>query len=726
MVGMERTVSGLILAFVLLQFPVALAQIEADGPAPSTRIIDPADDARQIGPNSDQPDNGEHPQADILEVWIGNETLETVEFGIRLKELQGPGGDPAPLPLGLVDLSVAPGFTIYWSLGLSNFSIQAGGEITNCGGSDYSLRRQYPRGSSTNCGGFEPEVDAEGRSLRFTIPRERLVNETDVPFGPGADITNFYATASVPISPGPAGTTARDRAPDEAFGPLYHSTLAGEEGSGAFTLTALQPVRVSNGESTTLVYPVDIANLEDTPRVVHMTVKNDMPDWQIRVPARLQIAAKETITFPVILSMGFSHDHGGLTTFDVRAQDTTDPTVWAKVRLGVYWLDTPQPAGHHDTLWLHSGGSHGYGFGFGGQCSTMGLWFNPREIEPDGAATEGDAAGCDFTPGDPAALGSYGEGQTFTWMAPLDPPLAIGLDFDLERTGHFTVGVKSKIATTSATLRMQLLYCDTDLEPEPSDPYLIFARCTGKWVLLADASDTRALSANGQADFDLEFTPTAEADFLPFTRESNLMLYVTLQSEQFMTPPGQSNQQIGPLLVVKGSKITLPLIEYHDPIDQAFQNVGALELDARDNFEKPINPGRRSLFTFDLANRGTVPQTVELQIEGHNREWARIVGPTTVELVPGAKSNFTILSEAPVTASVGERAELFIVAQSQTDPNVVAIARLRSTVVDPQSQDVPDEDPAKFERDAEGAPGLGLVAILAVTLVAWSMRRRTH
>lgn len=713
------------LAFILLPLPSVSGQEGATEEMPSVRIPDPADDAREIGPTTNQSDDGRHPQADILEVWVGNETLETVDFGIRFKQLPNLDATTTVPLAGLAGITLSPGFTIRWSLGLANFSIQAGGEMTNCGGSSFALHRQYPRGTSVSCGFFEPKVDEATASMTFTLPRERLLNHTDAPFGPGADMTRIYATASEVVTPGPAGTTVRDRAPDEGFGPAYHSTLAGEAGSGTFSMTATEPVRVSNGESTTLVYPVDITNLGDTTRIVHLATKTNMSEWQIRTPSRLQLEPKATITFPVILSMGFSHDHGGLTTFEVRAEDAADPKEWAKVRLGVFWLDTPQPAGHHDKLWLHSGGGSGYGFGVVGRCQTLGLWFNPLETELEGRASEADAAGCDFTLGQTDTATNYAEGQMFEWHINLEPPLAIGLDFDLTRIGTFTTAVKSKTASSAATLRMELLYCNTALQPAPEDRDVTFERCSGKWLVLADASQTRAMGANAQVAFDLQFSPTPEADFLPFVRDSNLLLLVSLHSVEPLTPPGQSTQEIGPLLVVKGSELALPLVEYHDPIDQAFQNIGTLELSARDAFEKPINPGRRSLFTFDLTNRGNIAQEIDLQIEGHNREWARVIGPERFGLAPGEKTNFTILSEAPGDAQTGERAELFVVAQSETDPNVVAIARLRSTLVDPAVQDVPDEDPSRVAADAGTTPGLvGAFPLAAALVGAWVYGRR--
>ena len=720
-----RGLTTVIMAFAIVQFPVAIAAEETADAAPRARILDPAGDPVQVSPTGSQNDNGEHPQADILEAWIGNETLEAVEFGIRFKQVQDPNSTANLVPLSsLASLSTTPGYTIYWTLGLVNFTIQGGGEITNCGGSSTSFRRVHPRGSSTSCGAFDPGIDEAGQSLTFIIPRERLLNETDAPFGPGTDITNFYATASEPITPGPAGTIVRDRAPDEGYGPSYHSALAGEESGGGLTMTATQPIRVSNGESTTLVYSVDITNHEDTTRIVHLSVKNDMPDWQIRVPARLQIAGKETIRFPVILSMGFSHDHGGLTTFDVRAEDAADSASFAKVRLGVFWLDTPQPAGHHDTMWLHSGGGGSYSSGGLTNCQTANAWFNPLEKELEGRATEVDVAGCDFTLSSAFTGGTpYSQGQAFEWRVPLDPVLAIGLDFDPERTGKMSFGLKTKVGAPSADMKMELLFCDT--EQESDGRRISFESCTGKWVVLASASETRTLPNNGLTQFELEFTPTPEADFLPYTRDSNLLLFLTLTSEQPLTPPGQTRPEYAPLLVVQGSTLVLPLIEYHDPIDQAFQNVGTIELEAQDAFEKPINPGRRSLFRFDLTNRGTLPQEVELQIEGHNREWARILGPATLRLEPTATTNFTIVSQAPVDANPGERAELFVVTQSHTDPNVVAIARLRSTLVDPAIQDVPDEDPSTLEQTVEGVPGVGIVAAGLVMLIAWSRRRRT-
>lgn len=99
------------------------------------------------------------------------------------------------------------------------------------------------------------------------------------------------------------------------------------------------------------------------------------------------------------------------------------------------------------------------------------------------------------------------------------------------------------------------------------------------------------------------------------------------------------------------------------------------------------------MFTFELANRGAVDQRVNLALEGHNRDWARVAG-TDAPSIPSKESrNVTLVVDAPDDAGPGERAELFLVAENVDDPNVVPSAVYARPSSTPRSKTSPTNRP---------------------------------
>jgi hypothetical protein len=712
---MQRAASFSLLAIFLLSgVPLATAQNEATGAA-ALHGVDAANDVTVTGPAS-AADDDQYRHLDILEFWIDNETLETVDFGLRLTQLEPDATDP----LGLGSREVGVRFEI-------GTRVYLVGVVPNCGTAGaYGMRSNYDNGYSTYCGGFEERIDAATNTFVMTVRREILVNETQYPFGPGVPLRNVYAAAvatNVPLSAQQATTTAQDRAPNEGFLGDFTSGLGNLTGAGGLTLFAAEPIRTSNGESTTLVFPLALNNTNTFDVTALLTVENAIDSWDVRVPSRIIVPAQGVVLFPVILSMEFDHRHGELAMFKIRAEDAKDAARWAGARLGVFWLDTPQPAGHHDKLWFHSGGgwsSQGFGFGLPYDCATVGLWMNPLEVEPEGGESGEEVPGCVFDDG-----ATYPNGQVIRWGVPLEPELQIGLDFDMSRSGRFQVDIRSRAGVpASAALTAELLYCD----PTGKDNReTVMADCPGAWITLSNATSApQTFGAESKRSFELELVPTPEADFLPYKKEAQLWMLLELQSDRPLTPPNRGDQDVSPMLDPKSALLTLPLVEYHDPVDQAFAAVGALELASLSPFEKPANPGQTVTFEFRVQNRGAQAQTLLLTAEGHNEEWVRFPKGSEIRVPSGATANVTLLVDVPFEASEGERAELFLIAESKSDPNVVSLARLRTVVVDPATQKIEQDGDASGD-DRESTPSTAWwVSAITAFSVPLAFRRRNN
>ena len=704
---LRRATVLLAVLFFVPSTVTAQATTAPEGPR-ETRLLDPAGDVRIIGPATNQSDpEGRYAYIDVVEAWISNETYKDLELGVRFKKLDASQFGPNA------------GFTLRFLVGQASYWVGRGPDVFACVGG-YGIQLNRPGGGySTSCG-LQPQADPATNTLRFKVSRDALKNETEYPFGPGVTLRNLHVESVANVAGvnqlGPTtsayNTNARDRGPDAGFAPSYDSILGNISSQGGLRLFAKDPIRISNGESTTLVYPVDAINELNQPTTLHLSVASNHSAWNIRVPARLQLPALTTVRFPVILSMGFEHRHGELATFRVRAEDAGDPTRWSSIGLGVFWLDTPQPAGHHDKAWLHTGYSSTTQTPTG-SCATLGTWFNP--LTPDPQASEAPAAGCTWD-----APTAYASGQTFEWGIGLRPELAIGLDFDVTRKGTFRVDIQGSAGASTTTLELELLYCD----PSKTAGRAPGSTCPGEWIKIgAGKSAAKSLGASSKATYEVEFPIEPAADYLPYQRKNDLKFNLRLLLDRAQCPPNRAAADCAPLLLPKSSEIILPLVEYHDPIDQAFENVGALELTPLSPFEKPVNPGRSAVFDFALVNSGAHPQRVRLTIEGHNRDWARVAGADTPSVPSKESRNVSIVVDVPEDAGPGERAELFVVAENVDDPNVVAISRLRATVVDPEVQDVPNEEATGG--DDGDIPSVPLVWLLAA-LFGLAVRRRAR
>ncbi|MBI2079041.1 MAG: hypothetical protein HYT80_11870, partial [Euryarchaeota archaeon] len=174
----------------------------------------------------------------------------------------------------------------------------------------------------------------------------------------------------------------------------------------------------------------------------------------------------------------------------------------------------------------------------------------------------------------------------------------------------------------------------------------------------------------------------------------------------------------------KGSLITLPLREYHDPIDQGFLSVGTIRLTALGDHDKAVNPGKGAVFRFDLTNSGLDDQVLRLSAEGINAGWASIHEGENMRVPADSNRQVSVIVRAPDDANEGERAELFLVAESLDNPSIVALGRVRARVVSAETTQIPDEA-ATLSPDAStnGTPGPSLAIVLGTLAAAISLRR---
>jgi hypothetical protein len=725
---------------------VATAQTAAPGPATQVEVEDKENDVMLnagtragVPPQtaSGTPINTDH--LDITGVFFGAETEKEFQIHLRLKALDA---TQTPFPVGFAMRAVTFAYgDVDWQVRVGACQGgQAQAEVAGCLGFRDGGARDF-RSHIT----VAAEKDTSSKAFVFTIPKDQIFNQDRVPGRFGAEISNISARTyqwygGLFFFPGgqgdpTGGVQAVDVAPDSGVVDEVFTFAQGSGSHGHLALSSNEPIRVSNGEATTIVYKVDLFNDADKPVNVELSVDGVRKDWSARVPALIKLEAQSSLTFPVILALPFTHEHGMTASFTVKARDVADTNSYSAVDLGVFWTDVPQPSAHHNgQLWFHSAPVDSDNAFFSAVPQVGGFysgWINSIEDDPDPAATDANiggfpgssGVGCFFGQGGPTACGVPPENR-INWFFPLSPKLLIGLDFEVGRPGRLVVDILPKVSATSAQLSAQLLYCDPDAEHMDrrgglgNDNNNGPVQCNQYTILLASGFTTRALTANSAAQFEIPLSVEEAADLLPYKSGANIGLRLSLVTD---TPQTVFGTEPRPEFVTKSGELYLPLNEYHDPVAAEFQNVGSLKLEPLSGFEKQVNPGETALFSFNLTNTGKTEQEMLVELEGINHEWATLVTEREFKLPAGGTKTLTISVLPPVDAQETESAELFLVAHSPADESIVTVTRLRATVV--TGTDVPDEG-AALSVEKTDTPGLGPAAVFLAIGSLVVLRRR--
>ncbi len=737
------------LIFLITIFPaLAAAQASASGPPANVEIEDEDGDVMLnagtragVPPQSASgtPVNTDH--LDILGVFVGKESEKEFEVHFRLKALNA---QQTPFPVGFAERAVTFAYgDVDWQIrvGPCEGGQDQQAQVAGCLGFRDGGARDF-RNHQT----IPAEAVASENTFIFKVPKDSIFNQDRVPGRFGAELYNISARTYqwmgglffVPGGQGDptGGVQAVDFAPDSGVIEEAFTFVQGSGSRGHLSLTTTEPIRVSNGEATTIVYKVDLFNDADRPVSAELEVVGVRKDWSARVPSLVKLEPMSSLTVPVILALPFTHEHGITATFTVKARDVADANAYSSVDLGVFWTDVPQPSAHHNgELWFHSAPVESDNAFFSAVPQVGAFysgWMNSIEDDPDPSATDANIGGfpngnsgigCAFSQGGPTACPVPPENR-IGWNFPLSPKLLIGLDFDVERQGKLMAEILPKVSATTATLTAQLLYCDPAQQSQQGrqglgdDRNRNMTQCDQYTVLLGSGFTTRALSANQAALFEIPMNLEPAADLLPFTSGANFALRLSLVTD---TPQTVFGTEPRPEFVTKNSRLNLPLIEYHDPVAAEFQNVGSLKLEPLSGFEKQVNPGETALFSFNLTNTGKAEQKMLVQIEGINREWATLMTEPEFKLPGGSTHTITIAIVPPVDAQEAESAELFLVAHSPDDESIVTVTRLRATVV--TGTDMPD-DAGTLSVEKKNTPSVAFVAVLVALAGLVAVRRR--
>lgn len=527
-----------------------------------------------------------------------------------------------------------------------------------------------------------PVEDAAASTLSVELAKNAIVSlEGHAPVY-GSVLANVTVRSWLEVEGGPARFV--DQMPDGAPGAILYER--GGSANGHLTLEAPDPVRVSNGAATTFVFQAHMQNRGSAADTATLELRGVPAGWEATVqPAQGVPPGDERPIFAVV-SVPFAHQHGGFSAFDLVATSQRDPSVTASIRFGVLYTPIPMPAGHHPTLYLHAAST-----ATGATAGVLGSTQNSMNT----VDTHDEDAAQAF----PAASAN----GTLEWSIPLAPLMALGLDFDLNRTGNLHLQVASHRSG-----------------PGSVSAQLWLARADSRILPLTQATRVEATwDPQAPTPVDLPLRPAAQSDYVAYSPGQNLLLAVTMASGQPL--PCCLGAETTPTLDVAGFRMDLPLDEYADrPVwDPGIES--SVGIQVLSDVQRAARPGTTLVYNMTLTNLGGA-DSVELALAGGGMRVSTLLPNGTVDVAAGQSLSLRLAVRVPDDAAPTTRFETLVVGRSKADPSNIAIGRV-VTVADPDAGNA-DEGPW-FRDAAQGQQTpVPVAAALAGALGAGLLHRR--
>ncbi len=555
------------------------------------------------------------------------------------------------------------------------------------------------------------EVDMAAATVSYFVSRGDLADSRGAAPLPGRTLTDFHVLATQRSSRASAdfnGQTLQfpwqlqDRMPDTGTGQVAFPVQMGLEQTGHAFLRSDEPYRASNGEATTFLYTVVASNTGDAADVFGLEASGIPNGWDVQLPlAGVSLGPGESVQLPILVATPFAHIHGGTAEFLLEMRSVSDPAAVGRVELGVRYLEIPQPAGHHDTVYLHSLANTqtaSFNSVFAAAFRPSGnLYFNTLDVDPSS----------DEVP--VSAFAGLGEAD-FVWLIPLEPTLRLGLDVDMESLGETQFEVRSPAPMQDANL----------------DGRLVVRQAGGGFNSFADATvlgtfGTTGLNfgPNNKQTIAVEIVPQASGDYIAYDPANELWIVME------MTGTGISafNQNTVPA-IEPGGWFRLPLLEYEDDISDAFDALSGAAMTPLTPAHRDANPGDVILFDVQLTAGEAAAGNYGLELTGQNTAWAQVVTDALVS-VGSEPVQATVMVQVPGDAEDGERADLFLQAIHRNDPQRRGLIRL---VVDVDTDASHDDDRALasqyLDTEDKGSPAPAVPVLAALGAAAWVRGRR--
>lgn len=688
--------ASLMVALLLLSVP-SLAQEGEEGPEVvdhGTLAQDTEGDVTATSSVLPASPGGTHTSVDLTGL-SAEETEEDLIFHLQVVDLDttAPGHDT---------------LRIYFQYDDARYRavIERVGQVVGSSFNSY-LEREYAPDQWDYQDWVRLQFDAQEETYTVHVFRDAIANQQGVRPIPGHPLTAFYATGHATDDPNFFGidelesayASYEDRMPDEGESDAVIDPTFGIRQTGHAYLDSPEPIRDSNGEASTFVFRVGAHNLDENADVFTFRFADVPEGWDVRMASTtVTIKGEEVVEVPIVVRTPFSHEHGNVTTFLVEMESRRDPAAVGRMEMGLNFLEIPQPAGHHDTVYLH---------GYNGWQLTM----NTLEDDPNGDNESVQPEACwwmDYEEDTPL------ERTEYCWLVRLRPGLSMGLDFDLSRLGAFQTSVSSQLDLQNAELKGRLTwYGDTGEE----DGY-------GERILAnLTVTDPKTIAAGATEPFETVVVPTEAADLVAYYGSADLYLQLKLTGDRI--DEEFTSEMLAPRMV-PGGFMRLPLYEYSDPIDEVFGATGTVSLRA-DVQERFVNPDKTVVYNVTLRNDGPFEDAFLLDVTGTNEGWAELLRKRAITISADDSATIALSVAAPADAADGTRADLILEALSSTDSNSRALIRLVTTVdtdaVHGDEAALADEIAARNQESPTGGALLALAAAALVALVTRRVRR---
>lgn len=664
------------IAILLIATALAVPSVQAKSePGWAQVLSDPKDNAIQSVPLPNGFESWDLRAVDIMD------TEDHVTFRITVHDLlDGPnleGRGQIDLHFRHVDVQ----YTVH---------IYEVNEIANYAWSN--LRRWSDITQTTQYVAFSDAVlDYEANTYTVTYAKIDLTDSQGAAPFPGRVLDSFWAESRLGI--GNVGISDLDRMPDAGEGLPYVMT-AGLPQVG-ISAWSKQPMRSSNGAATTYVYTVLVQNPGEPFEAAFSSI--GVPSgWSVEFPQSTVPLATGVSEHPVLVSVPFAHQHGSTPTFVVKVGDGQRS---GQVRLGIDYPSVPQPSGHHPNVYMHTenyGGVDADVYELTRMYGKAWGWMNTLE----GALDEGD---------DQVPLAGYststGMEAGYGWFLYLSD-LRLGLDFQLEEKILASIPIETTAPLGQAWLSGHL--------------YAGWRTTDGNWEQISIArfaTDATDLDA-GSHVFEVEALPMVEADRIAPHKDMYLAWNLWLNGQRpTVSLPGYASPASAALL--PGGSTTLPLVEYHDAIEEVYEALNGIYLRNDGSAFRLGNPGETIVYNVTVRNPGAAVD-VNLALRGQHAEWAHIVGNKQRTVSNNGSIPVQIAVAIPSDAVDGTQLDLLVQA---TDGSYAALLRLAGTVT--TTTDVANARPESVQNTPSlGLPTFALVVALAMLILRASERNK--
>lgn len=523
-------------------------------------------------------------------------------------------------------------------------------------------------------GPLDRVVDDVARTYSATIPRSMLLDASGAPPFPGRQlVVLFVESFTIQFYSDQAQVNDWDRMPDSGMAEAAFDVKFGATATGTARLISANPSRASNGAAASYVYELIAANDGAEPESFRLDASNVPSAWNLELPiSAFTLAANQQRILPVIVTTPFAHQHGARETALVTMTSLEDDSNQASVNLNIVYHDVPQPAGHHDTLYLHSRNGPATPVDEA-RASSADVFMNTLMEDPEDALVN---AFCST----PSLAGT-----SCGWDILLSPGLQIGLDFNLEDQGELVIPIGSAAPLMGASLTGELR---------------LASRNSTTLAQLGPAI-VETTAPNAVSTVRLPFSAAPEADFIQHDGSGNLILSLTLDVGHPVAYTSIETPFIAP-----GGYLTLPLNEYREP----FAGIEGQPpiLTTVGPSQRRANPG--DTLVFELAASQPVR---DLTITGVNSPWASLAQRDGTSYV---------IVRVPGNAGLLDLADLII--QGTLGNGDKALARI--IVIADDASDYPDDADLASQLGAPGRRDAPLMpmALLALAFMFVARRRR--